>query len=354
MEGIIMEVQETTLIILTTDGGFIEIPAPLGQFSVGETIPISKASQSQFNFSVHKLSLMAASFLLALVIGLTSYGYTQTFGYLNLDINPSIIISYNWFQRVINVESLNEDGEEILLDTSSLNHGNLNAAVNQLIDKSIDKGFIHSSKDNVIYISVSDRSSSIRSSKILEKLSDAILVPDNTDYAFIKGPKNNYNAIKNVPQSVIKKWIEDELVLDEEIIIESSKPLKELIKQSKQENKKESEKEKPKETDSNSSNKNNKDEDHPSNNASDNATKSDEENNEKNNNDKDKTNNGQTNENKPNDEDDEDADDEEVTDEPNGKPSEKKDNKSNNGQNETKNNNSNENNNSNSNNNKKD
>ncbi len=52
MEGMIMEVQETTLIILTTDGGFIEIPAPLGQFSVGETIPISKVNQSQFNFSL--------------------------------------------------------------------------------------------------------------------------------------------------------------------------------------------------------------------------------------------------------------------------------------------------------------
>ncbi len=67
---------------------------------------------------------MAASVLLAMVIGLTGYGYTQTFGYLNLDINPSIIISYNWFQRVIHVESLNEDGEAILLDTPSLNHGN--------------------------------------------------------------------------------------------------------------------------------------------------------------------------------------------------------------------------------------
>lgn len=237
MEGMVMEVFDDSVIVITPEGKFLEIPHTKS-VSVGEQIPIYNIREFKPKQTVLKKFIpLAASFLMIAVLGFAGYGYSNVFGYVTVDINPSTVISYNWFHRTMDVDGLNTDGEFILMKMGSLKNKSLEDTVNAIIETSEEEGFLGEDGSHQVLISASDKSSSHRSQSILEDVNEAIELPADIDYVVVNGNAESYNYIKSKGASPILVILEDTLSDEEleDIIIQSSKPVKEILKEEKEE-----------------------------------------------------------------------------------------------------------------------
>jgi len=68
---------------------------------------------------------------------------------ITLDVNPSIVLSTNYYNKVIKAEALNDDGEEILKDIN-VNNLKPEEATNIIIDELIKEGYLEGDGANVL------------------------------------------------------------------------------------------------------------------------------------------------------------------------------------------------------------
>jgi len=88
---------------------------------------------------------LALSAAVILSLGGGGYAYAETpVAYVSMDINPSIELGVNSFDKVVSVEAYNEDGEKILEGTNLINT-DVSDAVKTVISNAISDGYI--SKD---------------------------------------------------------------------------------------------------------------------------------------------------------------------------------------------------------------
>lgn len=102
-------------------------------------------------FMKKKIAL-ALSAVIILSLGGGGYAYARTpMAYVSLDINPSVELGVNGFNRVVSVEAYNEDGENILGDINLTNF-DINKAVSSIISNAISEGFIKEDGSSAIEV----------------------------------------------------------------------------------------------------------------------------------------------------------------------------------------------------------
>lgn len=101
--------------------------------------------------STRKALIGTASFLvLTIGGGGAAYAYYQTpVAYLSLDINPSVELGVNAFDKVVTAEGYNEDGQTIL-DGLDVTGSTVDEAVQSLITSADEKGYIANDGSTVI------------------------------------------------------------------------------------------------------------------------------------------------------------------------------------------------------------
>lgn len=100
---------------------------------------------------MHK-KLLAVACALLLVCGLGAGGalyYQHPVAYLSLDINPSIELGINAFDRVVNVTSYNADGDAVLSDLQLYRQPTADA-VAALVQATAQKGYVYSDGSTII------------------------------------------------------------------------------------------------------------------------------------------------------------------------------------------------------------
>lgn len=85
------------------------------------------------------LPAISAFCLILLIIG--NFLFNSPYTYVSIDINPSIILTTNRFNRVIAIKSLNTDAKLLLKDINIKNM-KVNNANSLIIEKAIELGFI--------------------------------------------------------------------------------------------------------------------------------------------------------------------------------------------------------------------
>lgn len=90
-------------------------------------------------YQMRKFAIAAC--LAVLLIG-GGFVYATPTSYMCVDINPSIELGINAFDKVISVEALNEDGQAVLDELGRIKGMNLDAAVELIVDEAIDQEFI--------------------------------------------------------------------------------------------------------------------------------------------------------------------------------------------------------------------
>lgn len=142
MRGVVMSTNGRYAVILTKKGDFVKVKNK--NYSVGDTVSLSS--------NVSRICAAAASLFLVLG-GIGSYLIPT--GYISIDINPSLLISVNIYDRVIDIKALNDDAAKLLAQTD-VRVKNTEEAIDILIQKSEEIGYISDNNKEVIIEVVSD------------------------------------------------------------------------------------------------------------------------------------------------------------------------------------------------------
>ncbi|OOM75156.1 hypothetical protein [Clostridium sp. BL-8] len=102
-------------------------------------------------FMKKKIAL-ALSAVIILSLGGGGYAYAKTpVAYVSLDINPSVELGVNGFDKVVSAEAYNEDGRKVLENTNLINF-NINNAVSSVISNAISYGYIKEDGSSAIEV----------------------------------------------------------------------------------------------------------------------------------------------------------------------------------------------------------
>lgn len=161
MRGIVMEIKGSRCVILKKDGTFAEIPNR--NYTVGQEVSASTPT-------VGKYLSMAACLA---VICISAFGYhlyyTPT-SYVYMDINPSVRLDLNCFERVIDVVPLNEDAEA-LLSNLTIRKGTTEDCMNTIVSACQEQNYLNETNTD---IEVSVRTDSVKLETKVETVSTAI------------------------------------------------------------------------------------------------------------------------------------------------------------------------------------
>lgn len=113
-------------------------------------IEITRQKSKSYKIFIPSITTICLIFLF--LIG--NYLINNPYSYVSIDINPSIVLTTNRFDKVIEVKALNKDAKKLLKDIN-IKKLQVNEANNIIIEKAIEFGYINKDTDeNAILITV--------------------------------------------------------------------------------------------------------------------------------------------------------------------------------------------------------
>ena len=175
MRVIIMETNGKEAVALGRDGRFIRI-RNVG-YAVGQEITVTPAmiirkESVNRTRTITKIAAVAACFciLFASILGLVILN-SQSYGYVSVDVNPSIEYRINRFDRVVSVSAVNQDGEALLatIGVDNVEGKDIEVALSLTVNELSVQGYLDGEDAGVVI------SSSAGSSKASAALSEKLL-----------------------------------------------------------------------------------------------------------------------------------------------------------------------------------
>ncbi len=158
MKGVIAKVSGGKAVLLSEHSEFLHIKNR--QYAVGQTI-------EYHGHSFQKHGVMAASLLLFFMMGYAGYALCLApVTYVSVDINPSMRLDMNRFDRVIHMEPLNEDAKN-LISLGSVHATDVNECIHQIIQSAEQMGYL-GEQNNMVEINVVSPHS-----KVVQKVKDS-------------------------------------------------------------------------------------------------------------------------------------------------------------------------------------
>lgn len=106
---------------------------------------IGKRGKTAARIPVRRFAISIAFLLCVVFTGvLYNLHFTEN-AYIDFDINPSVELALNRFDRVIGVHAFNSDGEDIL-ENQDIKHKNYKDAVSSLLDTLAQKGYLQNNE----------------------------------------------------------------------------------------------------------------------------------------------------------------------------------------------------------------
>lgn len=139
MKGVITAVKGNKAIFLNEFGEFITIEAH--NYEVGQTVNYKPRKLNQYSY-------IAACLVLFMMLSLTGYAYYTPVSYMSIDINPSIQLEINRFNKVIKAVPLNDDAKE-LLQTVKVNNKDVDQSLDSIIEASKSMGYLNDDNNHV-------------------------------------------------------------------------------------------------------------------------------------------------------------------------------------------------------------
>jgi hypothetical protein len=176
-KGIVLEVDDDFVTLLTPDGEFVQIKKE-GSYQIGqeiEGIPMrrQKTKKPFFHFSSFKLAVASIAAVCLLVLSLfSSVTSNEVYAYLSIDINPSIELMINKKLEVINIRGYNQDGKKLVANLSDWKEKKFVDVTKKIIELSMKNGYLHKGEEVLITTveKKANRSSSQRLAKELDEV----------------------------------------------------------------------------------------------------------------------------------------------------------------------------------------
>jgi hypothetical protein len=214
VKGIVMEINKNSAIIMTHDGKFINIKKPPFEISLGDEI----TSKPVNTMSFMKCTAIAAAIMILVLPFIYFKQAMATVAYVDVDINPSLELGINRYNKVSSITPLNSDGSKLIKDIS-LDGLHINDALGKVISKAKDMGYIGDSKPNNIEVTlVKLKDKANISQKELVEYTESAVKKSNVDaklkfynadeQAFDNAKKENISPNKYMDKSQNKDKLE--------------------------------------------------------------------------------------------------------------------------------------------------
>jgi len=138
------------------DGGLKAQTKDIVMETLGQTAPAARRAGRKYQ-KVRKLAVGIAAAAACMVVAVTGYAYYETpVEYLSVDINPSVELGINAFQRIVRAEGINQDGADLI---GNLNLHNLSVedAVRMLVAQACTQEYIAQDGSTVIALTAQSR-----------------------------------------------------------------------------------------------------------------------------------------------------------------------------------------------------
>lgn len=156
MKAVILDIDKNEATVMTDDGDIIGIKN--NGYEIGQEIILHRRKKRA---SINRITGIVAAAAAALVItgGIGGYAYYTPYGTVSLDVNPSIEYTINRFDRVLDVNGINDDGEDILLglDTKKLINTNIETAIEDTIEQIDAEGYFSDEDGNYVVLAASTK-----------------------------------------------------------------------------------------------------------------------------------------------------------------------------------------------------
>lgn len=241
VKAIVAEIDKKHMIVITDKGDFIKVKGQMSA-AIGDEIELKQRKTYPIS---KRLAGLAACFMACIFLSTGVYAYYTPYSYVSVDINPSLSLSLNRFERVIAVNPLTEDAVDFIKDTKDLKNRNIDAALSEIIKTASDKGYIHEETEDEIVVIVS-----AKNPKQEKKLEETVAKTAEKELSKVnkaggvtveKTDVENYKTSVSQKVSPGRKVLEDNLkevmpeIRDEEVKDMSVKEVANLIREGRKE-----------------------------------------------------------------------------------------------------------------------
>lgn len=115
--GIVTQVNKNVVYLMTSSGEFVKVRARGAAPGIGEIY----SGEPYIERKIFRLPAIAAAMLSFIILSSGLYTYYTPVAAITIDINPSVKLHINRWNKIIKAAPLNEDGEKILLNLSLAN-----------------------------------------------------------------------------------------------------------------------------------------------------------------------------------------------------------------------------------------
>lgn len=148
--GIVLEIKNRKACIMTPGGEFAEVKILGDSPAIGSTYSGAIAPK----LPLFKYIAAAACFILFVTTGSTAYAYYTPVASVVVDINPSLELKVNKWNRIIKASALNADGEKVL-DSLSIKNKTIDDGLSMIVEEAERENFINPSNKADINVSLS-------------------------------------------------------------------------------------------------------------------------------------------------------------------------------------------------------
>ncbi|NHM29549.1 anti-sigma factor domain-containing protein [Neobacillus terrae] len=204
-KGIIMEIDDVFLTLLTPDGEFLRARKQPKPYVLGEEVhfyPLEvnegkKRSISLVRFLKGKVLLSAAAAIFLLAASYVPlYKGNQAYAYMSIDVNPSIELALNKKMQVLELTPFNKDGKKIVKNLNDWQKRDVAAVAEQILNEIKKQGYTKS-KSLVVISTVraekSEKNAEIQLTENLQEIKETIK-KDDLEIAVVKGNKRDLQA----------------------------------------------------------------------------------------------------------------------------------------------------------------
>ncbi|HYE81366.1 MAG TPA: anti-sigma factor domain-containing protein [Clostridia bacterium] len=151
MKAIVAEIDKKQMIVITDKGDFIKVKRQMSA-AIGDEIELKP---QKINPAYRRVASLAACFLACIFLSTGVYAYYTPYSYVSVDINPSITLSLNRFERVIAVEPLTEDAAGLIEASENIKNKEIDEALSEIIKSASEEGYISKETENQVMVVVS-------------------------------------------------------------------------------------------------------------------------------------------------------------------------------------------------------
>ncbi|WP_423801551.1 anti-sigma factor domain-containing protein [Neobacillus sp. SAB-20_R2A] len=158
-KGIIMEMDDFFLTLLTPEGEFLRAKRLKQSYSIGEEItfyPVEGKNQLRYLSSIKKVAKMKTVWAAAAAVLLFSgsfipmYQNNKAYAYMSIDVNPSIELGINKKMQVVELTGYNPEGKKIISHLDDWEKQDVTKVTEEILSEIGKEGYFKTNKHVII------------------------------------------------------------------------------------------------------------------------------------------------------------------------------------------------------------